>query len=404
MANIFRRLLALASLPLMLAGAVACEALAPDAEANAPTGSDDTSHLVPPRYLSLSALTKWFEEEYSINFICQFDSADYLYVSEGVPLPYTPATDSSRIKRLLYYLGDEVLNVFPARTVAKYMPPTIYLVDSLKETYTFRDDIANPAKPVNESWAYSITGQTTGDYLVIGNAGPRFDDKKEGLREELLSLFVDRLSYNTSLDKLDDFRKITEDATHAAGAVWEIMLGGVLAKVSSNYPYWDGLAKSGSASSSTERSSGSNWSSYDTDDKTHCLGRGIRKVGRSGCTGYSYYRGITGAIYKVYNFIKATVRQDFGDFAAFVITTPAAEREAFYARVEADKSCNYTTLSQDMRSGEKPIPDYYFQAPPDTGWYDARFPFAGTLGAEAMRQKDAYVKNYFKTNLQIDLE
>jgi hypothetical protein len=388
----------LASLALVLVGVVACQDDPVDV-IDVPTETDDTSHLVPPRYLSLDALTEWFAEEYSISFICQFDSAAYQYVSEGLPLPYTPATDSSRIKRLLYYIGDEVLNVFPARTVAKYMPPTIYLVDSLKEIYNFGDDITDPAKPVSTSWAYSITGQTTSDYLVISNAGPRFDDKKEGLREELISLFVDRLSYNNSLPKLDDFRQITEDATQASGAVWEIVLGEVLAKQPSNYPYWDGMANG-----SGGRSSGSNWSSYGTDDKTHCLGRGIRKVGRSGCTGYSYFRSLTGDVYELYNFIKATVRQDFGDFVAFVITTPAAEREAFYARVEADKSCNFITPSQDMLNGVKPFPDYYFQVPPDTGWYDARFPFAGPLGANAMRLKDAYVKTYFKTNLQIDLE
>jgi len=72
--------------------------------------------------------------------------------------------------------------------------------------------------------------------------------------------------------------------------------------------------------------------------------------------------------------------------------------------VEADRSYNYATPSQDMLNGVKPIPDYFFQVPPDTGWYDSRFPFAGPIGADAMRLKDAYVRNYFKNNLQIELE
>jgi hypothetical protein len=286
-----------------------------------------------------------------------------------------------------------VLNVFPARTVAKYMPPTIYLVDSLKETFDVTDYLTDPTKPVRSTSFFPITGQTTGDYLVIGNAGPRFDDKKEGLREELLSLFIDRLSYNTNLPKLDDFKKITEDATLSSGAVWSGLAG-------MNNPYWDGLAR---ATSKTERSSSSVWNSYKSTDQTPWLGRGIRKVGRSGYV-ERVYQNLMGIIIDSYSFVKATVRQDFADFAVFIITTPPAEREAFYARVDADKTCNYATPSQDMLSGEKPIPDYYFQVPPDTGWYDSRFPFAGTLGADAMRQKDAYVKNYFKNNLQIELE
>jgi hypothetical protein len=163
MTNIFKSL-AFASLALLLAGLVACQDELTDDLIDGLSNHDDTSHLVPPRYLSLDALTKWFEEEYSINFICQLSSEDYMSVSEGVPLPYTLATDSSRIKRLLYYIGDEVLNVFPARTVAKYMPPTIYIVDSLKETYELQDDLTNPAKPVRDTWSFPITGQPTGDY------------------------------------------------------------------------------------------------------------------------------------------------------------------------------------------------------------------------------------------------
>jgi hypothetical protein len=216
----------------------------------------------------------------------------------------------------------------------------------------------------------------------------------------MMSLFVDRLSYNTNLPKLDDFRQITEDATHAAGAAWEIVSGTVIGKISANYPYWDGLASTGSA---TERSNGAHWSSYGSRDKTPWLGRGIRKVGRSGCNAYTN-KNLMGILLEYYSFVKATVRQDFGDFAAFVITTPAAEREAFYAQVEANKSCNYGSPSQDMLSGEKPIPDHLFQVPPDTSWYDGRFPYGGTIGADAMRQKDAYVRNYFKNNLQIELE
>ncbi|MDR3329607.1 MAG: hypothetical protein LBS63_05860 [Prevotellaceae bacterium] len=406
MKNTFRTL-TLASLPLVLAGAIACEEIAPDAEVNTPTTIDDTSHLVPPRYLSLGALTKWFEEEYSINFIYeQLDERGYMQVSEGVPLPYTPATDSSRIKRLLYYIGDYVLNVFPTRTVAKYMPPIIYIVDSLKETYEVWDDQTVLGKTDRSSSFFPVTGQTTGDYLVLGNAGPRFDDKKEGLREELLSLFIDRLSYNTNLPQLDDFKKITETATLASGTVWELVLSGtsVVAKMTMNYPYWDGLAKSGSASSSIERSSGADWSSYDSAVQTPWLGRGIRKVGRSGRVYYEY-RNISGTIINTYQYVKATVRQDFADFAVFVITTPAAKREAFYAQVAANKNCGYATISQDMRSGVKPIPDYFKQLylPLDTGWYDTRFPYAGTLGADAMRQKDAYVQKYFKEKLNVEL-
>jgi hypothetical protein len=388
-------------LALLLALTVAsCEDDLVDNLTDDPTISGDTSHIVPPRYLSLSALTQWFEDEYSISFITQFDEEDYLVISEGMPMTCTFATDTTRIKRLLYYIGDNVLNIFPARVVAKYMPPTIYIVDSLKSPFSFTDDLSNPAKPDRRSWFIPITGQTTSDYLVIGNAGPRFDDKKEGLREELISLFVDRLLYNTTLPDIEAFQKITEDATTAAGASWVTVSGNVVFWSGNNYPYWDGRMHDILIG---EASSGSTWVNYYNADDTPWLGRGIRKMGRAGYVGFSN-RNLFGIAYKSFSYMKATVKQDFGDFVAFVVTTPPAEREAFYAQVDADKTCALGGLSDDERSGEKPIPDHLFQIPPDTTWYDGRFPYAGTLGANAMREKDAYVKAYFKANLNINLE
>jgi hypothetical protein len=387
-------------LALMLALTVSCEEDLMDKPDDGNTNIADTAHIVPPRYLSLNALTAWFETEYSISFIIQFKDDDYTGISEGMVMPYTPATDTTRVKRLLYYIGDYVLNVFPARVVAKYMPPTVYVVDSLKATYSLWDDQTTPGKTDRRSWHIPITGQTTGEYLVIGNAGPRFDDKKEGLREELISLFVDRLLYNTTLPRLTDFQKITEEATTASGAEYEYSSGGYIFKVSMNYPYWDGLSD---ASSSTEPSSGASWASYGTMDNTIWIGRGIRKVGRAGYIGREY-RSLMGSVMDSYEFMKATVKQDFADFAAFIITTPTAEREAYYAQVDADKRCNIGSPNDDQLSGVTPFPTYLFQQPPDTAWYDARFPFAGTLGANAMRAKDAYVKAYFKANLEIELE
>jgi hypothetical protein len=388
------------ALLLLLLLTASCQEDPVDNPADDPINIGDTTHLVPPRYLSLDALTAWFEQEYNIRFLCQINEESYTSVSEGVVLPYTPATDTTRVKRLLYYIGDYVLSVFPAHIVAKYMPPTIYIVDSLKAEFSLWDEQTTPGKTDRRNWFYPITGQTTGEYLVIGNAGPRFDDKKEGLREELISLFVDRLLYNTTLPTLDNFQKFSEDATAAAGLPWETVSGGVVRKSPLSYPYWDGLA---SATSSSAYSSGAYWDCLNTTDKPFWLGRGILKVGRAGYFAREY-RSLVGVVVDIYELRKPTVKQDFGDFVAFIITTPPADREAFYAQVDADKRCQESSLNEEERSGEKPIADYKFQAPPDSAWFDARYPFGGTLGANAMREKDAYVKAYFKANLEIDLE
>jgi hypothetical protein len=393
-------------LALLLALTVSCQDDPVNNLTDDPIATGDTTRLVPPRYLSLAALTQWFEDEYSISFIFQIAEDDYMNVSEGVPLPYTPATDTTRIKRLLYYIGDNVLNVFPARTLAKYMPPTIYLVDSLKETYELRDTQTNPGVTDRRDLPFPIVGQTTGSYLVIGNAGPRFDEKKADLREDLLTLFIDRLLYNTTLPTMDAFQKFSEEATLASGMTWETESNGSIRKSPINYPYWDGLAH---ASSSTMRSAGHSWAVANfgiTDlslNQTIWIGRGVRKVGYSGCIGREYV-SLVGMIIDSYSFLKPTVRQDFGRTAAFIITTPPAEREAYYAQVEADQRWNRGEPSADQLSGEKPMPAHLFQIPPDTLWYDARFPYSGPLGATAMRQKDAYVKTYFKTNFDVDLE
>jgi hypothetical protein len=50
------------------------------------------------------------------------------------------------------------------------------------------------------------------------------------------------------------------------------------------------------------------------------------------------------------------------------------------------------------------IPEYLVPNANGDGWDDLRFPYGGTIGANAMRAKDAYVRSYFKANLKIDLE
>ncbi|MDR1415979.1 MAG: hypothetical protein LBJ57_01010 [Prevotellaceae bacterium] len=305
-----------------------------------------------------------FENDYGIMVAYNFKASDYSPVGTGRVLAYTPVTSKSSVLDVMHYIEENVFSFFPAGFVKQYMPSAVLLVDSLKVTYSHEDEINN------EIWEkdYTITGNITSKYLVLGNVGTRFDPEAENLQEELLSLFIEYLCANNKLPPIPaEFQKASEKAATSVGAV---IYSATSSLPNTNYPYWDG---------------GSGFTSWggiggDVPDATPWLGRGILKIGRIGRTGYER-RVILGMDIAMYEFHKGTVEQDFADFAAFILSKTPTERETFYAEIEADTSV-YTY----------------------DGVGDPRFPYAGPAGAEAMRVKDGMVKSYIRDNFGIAVE
>jgi hypothetical protein len=268
------------------------------------------------------------------------------------------------VLEVVQYIERNVFSFFTPAFLKEYMPRNVLLVDSLISVYEHSDDVSE------EYWTkdFAITGAITDKYLVIGNVGERFNPATPGLQEELLSLFVEYFFNNNRMPPVPDgVKAATEKAATDVGAV--IYLAG--APFSYNYPYWDGK-KSASAA----------WNGVGVDSTaTPWLGRGILKIGRAGKLGYEH-AVFSGLDVQAYSFQKGTLAQDFADFVAFILFHPPAEREAFYAQVEADSRVN-------TYPGYDP---------------DPRFPYAGPAGASAMRTKDAIIKAYIRERFGIQAE
>jgi len=345
------------------------------------------------RPADLTGMLNYFSSEYGLSIKYDFQPPadpgnketyplDFNPVSSGDVFPYTVATDTAKVKILLSYLEDRVFGLFPEGVIATYLPTKIFLVDSLYNTYVYDDLTSNPA--VYWERRYTLPGNVTGDYLVIGDVGARLDTSSVDFRYNLISLVVERMLFNQTLPEPNEILAVTEKVADQRGC--GIYSNGKPYPL--NYPYWNG----------NPSDIGRYWASFTTSWKgdpdevvmTLWNGLSILNMGRIGYTRYRDYLllGLVRTVWLYYN--KGTVKQDFADFAALIFTKTPTEREALFASVEANEKC---------------LPATYDPAKPYTSpdGRDLRFPFGGKEGADGMREKVGLVKAYFKTNLKMDL-
>jgi hypothetical protein len=265
------------------------------------------------------------------------------------------------------------------------MPAKILIVDSLYQTFTFEDAVAEP--PVNWSERHTLPGNVTGDYLVIANAGARLDTAAADFKYNLISLVVERMLFNQNLPEPIELKDVTERVAGERQLVIYINVNGTPIVNGPNYPYWDGKPNSGTVVWLTSLDPGED--PLAPIVKTKWNGLSILNMGRKGFYGFSrkVYFGIE--LRSVY-YSKGTLKQDFADFAALIFTKTPAQREAFFAAVEANKEC--------VRQDPDPSKPYIAE-----DGRDLRTPYGDTEGANGMREKVGLVKAYFKANLGFDM-
>ncbi|MDR1527558.1 MAG: hypothetical protein LBS46_07835 [Dysgonamonadaceae bacterium] len=325
------------------------------------------------------------EEDWGIAVKSRFEPKEYSPVSEGYEFPYTEA-DSTKVDEFLGFFERQILSIFPQKLFQNKMPPKVLLVDSLYNTFTYNDKNAKPP----EKWEkrYTLPGNVTGEYLVIGNIGERLDTTSAQLRFDLISLLVERLLNNKEFPEPNELRAVSEAVASQIKLTIFDARGGIF---SFNYPYWSGKTTD----------TGKSWSAAATVpvedkfkiEKTLWQGLGILNMGRRG---YASYEDATLLGYRIisFDYSRGTLRQDFADFAALILTTTPAEREAIFAAVEANTACLYSKYDPAKAETQPWI---------TTDDRDTRFPFGGKAGADAMREKVRLVKAYFKTHLNMTL-
>jgi hypothetical protein len=311
-------------------------------------------------------------DDYGIFFKYQFPESEYSYAWNTIisSMPYTRATHEESIIKAIDYIDDEVFSLFPEGFIKKYMPPTILLVDSLKVRCQHEDQLVGETETVY----HSIPGNITESALVIANINEKFNKPGEEytatLKEDLVSLIVERLLSNAATPFPDDFIRVTTDFFDLKMSVITPALLIPFVKPMHN-PYWDGDPN---ASMLYDR-----WSVEvgAAIPQTSWWGRGLVKTGRRGELSWQLNAG-TGLVYQ--GISRPTQAQDFGDFVAFILTKTAAEKEAFYATVAA----------QPDRSG--------------TTAYPGAFPYGGAESLGIIKQKVQMAKDYFQTNLGVTLQ
>jgi hypothetical protein len=348
------------------------------------TPVDTVPDVIPSGPKSLAALIQWFDDEYGVQFRYQFVATDWEPVSSGRTFAYTSATDTTSIKKMLVYIENNVFSALTKPVVSRYMPTKILLVDSLILPYVYSDLLSSPSVEWTENRA--LPGNVTGDYLVLGNVAPRLDTTSAQLRYDLISLFVERMLFTTSLPEPLELRDVTERIAATIGCGIFSSLG----TKTLNYPYWDGTASF----------LGKHWlagaSEMPADPvaegqrKTMWQGLGILNMGRIGDEEFDAELVLGIIAYVSWTPCKGTIRQDFADIAALIFTKTPAEREAIFSDIAANISCAYGTpsasapwVTEDNR--------------------DTRFPYGGQEGANGLREKVALVKTYFRTHLELTL-
>lgn len=354
-----------------------CSDTDPNTDPGTDPGTGETTESLPA---SLGGMLNHFQDKFGLTVKYEFTTSEWEPVSNGEVFSYTAVTDTGKVKELLVYLNDRILSLFPEEVIARYMPPKILLVDSLYNTFTYEDRVNS----VSWEKRYTLPGNTTGDYLVLGDVGARLNTSAPDFKASMISLFVDRLLYNQNLPALTEFEDRTKKALTDVGASYSMDIGGKPYLIAINYPYWDG--KAGSATRTWMEGGTSEFSGdiYEIK-KTQWQGRGILNMGRPGYTGFSQSESMS-IVYHYLYYTKGTVRQDFADFAALILTKTPAEREAIFSAVETNltySSCSSGTYCVEGN--------------------DTRFPYGGATGAQCMRDKVGMVKAYFSNNLGFSL-
>ncbi|MDR0544348.1 MAG: hypothetical protein LBG30_03250 [Odoribacteraceae bacterium] len=297
---------------------------------------------------------KEMQDKYSLVFRYEFKDSDlsYNWTENLSGMPYTKA-DPEYVIPMLDFIEDKVFSLFPEGFIKKYLQANILLVDSLKHSYYDDDMVAGTDLT---RWK-SIVGHVTRNALILSHVSKDFDPTSTSLKEDFISLFIERMMVNSNLwPRPDAFAAIAEadGGTAFSTVYWAGDLGDLAYWWSSTpegFVYPDGYTGPTSTVHQWYRS-------------------GILKMGRLGLRGITNYGDPYGYIFLIYC---GTIGQDFGDYVNFIISKTAAQKEAFFDYLRSLPAATF---------GDRPVEEVITR----------------------MRTKIQLVKDYFKEHFNIELK
>lgn len=142
---------------------------------------------------------KDFNDKYKVLLTNSISSQTYLFDgSYTLATTYTPASDEQTIA-VAEFLEKEVFPLFPDGFIAKYMPSTMYVADSVRFewTYELKDNIdGKDIGRTTTNWR-SLCGEVGGKQVTFSAKALETMDR-DSLRYEWTSLIVERMMSNTT--------------------------------------------------------------------------------------------------------------------------------------------------------------------------------------------------------------
>lgn len=245
--------------------------------------------------------------KYNVLFKYDFEQKDYEYNwTESLSgMPYTPADPDYGIA-VINAIEKLVFEKFPEDFIREYLQPNILLVDSIKMEFT-AEDWDNGSSTT--SW-YTLPGNISKNNITVAMVNKNFKDDSEGLEEAWISLFIERMMFNTNFwPSPTEFAKVNGGKIGTPGTYWS-------GNYSDSHHMWFNSFPAGH-----------------TSEKFEWWADAVLKPGRLGCS--SYASMTMGSLFmEMYGYWKGTIAQDFGDYAAFIVTKTPAEKEAFWQTVQ----------------------------------------------------------------------
>lgn len=343
-----------------LLAAVAFTACSDDDNNNDGGNGNDITNQTPDEAIDA------FNTKYDLNATLDVDTATFCYASpdgrmfkwdtdivteDGDSVPdfygqYFVAADNEYVGKVLNFLETEVFPIFGNDFIAKYMPRTIYFASEVQYNpyYTNRGmGLVSHSKDIH----YAFEGGTCcPEFIMFSHCCADFDTMdKTYLKRLYTSLVVEYVFSNIANSQLEE---PTEFNQYSIDYTVGVDLGGLIFSVNANS---DGYYSS-TADDFEEGwvNYGLYWNSFDEIVNGENLWhvptiwyQSELRPGRVGVCELNLFSseqvaevGYPTAYYA--NYFRPSLAQVLGDYVAFIVTTTAAEKEAYYAEVEASLS------------------------------------------------------------------
>lgn len=303
-----------------------------------------------------------FNTKYDLEATLNVDTATFCYASpdgqmfrwingrvdeNGDSIPdfigqYFVPADNQYVGKVLNFLETEVFPVFGDEFISKYMPRTIYFASKVQYNpyYNNRNlGILNHAKDIH----YDFDGGTCcPEFIMFSHCCSDFDTMDKTYLKRLYTSLVVEYIYsniaNSTLEEPTAFNQYSTDYTVG------VDFGFMIFSLNENC---DGYYESSASDFTTGYTNESIfWNSFDAITNGENLWhmptvwfQSELRPARVGATEVTLYDQATADEYEyptLYSatYLRTSLAQALGDYVAFIVTTTAAEKDAYYAEIE----------------------------------------------------------------------